>query len=163
MIRLNPLHNQSEFLKNWANFGTFVLTVGLKNSFNKGGEDVFPDRCFSHATNTLNRVILCMCLNKDTERLAPICILFWICEVLSYLHWNHLFHLIWLLANPGVGLCMTVPFYASLKFTQLQFDARVVSALWLRCQSWVQVSTWSRGGTAASCKELPLRLFTQVK
>lgn len=35
-----------------ADFGTFVLTAGLKNSFNKGGEDVFPDTFFSHATNT---------------------------------------------------------------------------------------------------------------
>ncbi|XP_053793428.1 ethylmalonyl-CoA decarboxylase isoform X1 [Vidua chalybeata] len=62
--------------------------------------------------------------------------------------------------------CVTVPFYASLKFTQLQFDARVVCGLLSTLAQLPELGTGERhleperhsGQEQDSWKELPLRL-----
>lgn len=67
-------------------------------------------------------------------------------------------------------LCMTVQYYASLKFTQLQFDARVVCSLLSPLAQLPELGTGERhlepgrhsGQEQDSRKELPLRLTGKI-
>lgn len=65
---------------------------------------------------------------------------------------------------------MTVPFYASLKFTQLQFDARVVCGLLSTLAQLPELGAgeghlelgWHSGQEQDSWKELSLRLTGKI-